>query len=334
MLLGVMAAMFGKWTLPDTLKYCKEQGLDAIELPAGGYPGDPWDLNGIHKTKWRLRELKARIADAGLVVKGIAVHGNPLHPNRAIAKEHHLAQRNAVHLAAAFETVVVTFSGLPGAGPKETIPSWITNPWPDEHLEALKWQWNKVAVPYWTVEAKYATLQGTKFALEAHPNMIIHQPRGIVDLRGECGNAIGANPDLSHWLWRGIDALKALQFLLEHKCVFHFHAKDCFLNRQNIEIIGNIDTQSFINELLRAWVFCTVGFGHGSAFWAQVIRMLRAGGYDGVISIEHEDAQMSSEEGLKKAIALLQRILLRELAGKPHWFANEEKPTRKGKRRK
>ena len=37
--------------IKDALVYCAKVGLDAIELPAGGYPGDPWRLSGIHKDK-------------------------------------------------------------------------------------------------------------------------------------------------------------------------------------------------------------------------------------------------------------------------------------------
>ena len=38
-------------------------------------------------------------------------------------------------------------------------------------------------------------------------------------------------------------------------------------------------------------------------------------GYDDVISIEHEDALMSIQEGVEKAVSFLQNILIREQAG-------------------
>ena len=41
MKLGVMGALFGGMKLDDALDYCQKVGLDAIELPAGAYPGDP-----------------------------------------------------------------------------------------------------------------------------------------------------------------------------------------------------------------------------------------------------------------------------------------------------
>ena len=39
MKLGVMAALFNGRDLEETLAYCAESGLDAIELPVGAYPG-------------------------------------------------------------------------------------------------------------------------------------------------------------------------------------------------------------------------------------------------------------------------------------------------------
>jgi sugar phosphate isomerase/epimerase len=101
MKLGVMGALFSGMQLDEALDYCQKVGLRAIELPAGGYPGDPWKLGGIHKNKKALGELKRKLADRGLEVEGIAVHGNPVHPNARIARNHLEAHRNAVLLAAA-----------------------------------------------------------------------------------------------------------------------------------------------------------------------------------------------------------------------------------------
>ena len=70
----------------------------------------------------------------------------------------------------------------------------------------------------------------------------------------------------------------------------------------------------------RAWVFRTIGYGHGDDFWKPFISMLRLYDYDGVISIEHEDALMSINEGFEKAVAYLKGIILREEAGAAWWF--------------
>ncbi len=48
--------------------------------------------------------------------------------------------------------------------------------------------------------------------------------------------------------------------------------------------------------------------------------MLRVKGYDGVISIEHEDSYMSVQEGFEKAVSYLRSVLIKEKAGDAWWF--------------
>jgi len=320
MKLGVMSALFGGMKLKDALAYCQKVGLEAIELPAGAYPGDPWKLNGIHKDKKRLAKLKAQVADAGLVVQGIAVHGNPVHPNQRIATAHKAAQRNAVMLAAEFETVVVNFSGAPGGAPGDKTPNFVTCPWPDEFAKAHDYQWNRVIIPYWARENDFAAKHGVKVAFEAHPGMVVHNPEDIVRLRKAAGKQLGANLDPSHFFWQGIDPVESARYLGENKCIFHVHAKDCSIDRKNAGICGNLDPKSYGDVKNRGWVFRTVGYGHGDEFWKPFISMLRLYDYDGVISIEHEDSLMSLGEGFEKAVAYLQTVILKEPVGEAWWF--------------
>jgi sugar phosphate isomerase/epimerase len=42
-------------------------------------------------------------------------------------------------------------------------------------------------------------------------------------------------------------------------------------------------------------------------------------GYDGVISIEHEDSLMSLDDGIEKAAAFLRQILIREKLREIWW---------------
>jgi len=49
------------------------------------------------------------------------------------------------------------------------------------------------------------------------------------------------------------------------------------------------------------------------------VSALRLVGYDGVISIEHEDPLMSANEGLSKAIEFLNKVLLYEKVGEMWW---------------
>ena len=53
--------------------------------------------------------------------------------------------------------------------------------------------------------------------------------------------------------------------------------------------------------------------------WNAVISTLKATGYDGVISIEHEDSMMSPKEGLEKAISFLKEVIIYEQPGEMWW---------------
>ena len=68
------------------------------------------------------------------------------------------------------------------------------------------------------------------------------------------------------------------------------------------------------------WAYRTLGYGHGEQFWADFASGLRSVGYDGALSIEHEDSYLSFEEGFAKAVAYLTGVLIREPADKAWWF--------------
>jgi len=320
MKLGVMGALFGGMKLDDALDYCQKVGLDAIELPAGAYPGDPWNIVGIHRNKKRLRQLKAKIADRGLEVQGIAVHGNPVHPDKRIAKAHLKAMEEGIPLAAEFKTVIINFSGCPGGCKTDKTPNFVTCPWPPDFEKAADYQWNQVMIPFWTKWNNVAKKYGVKIAFEAHPGMTVHNPEDIVRLRKAAGKQLGANLDPSHFFWQGIDPIEAARYLGENKCIFHVHAKDCEIDPKNSGITGNLDIKSYGDLKGRSWVFRTVGYGHGDDFWKPFLSMLRRYGYDGVISIEHEDSLMSMGEGFEKAVEYLKPRLLAEPLGAAWWF--------------
>ncbi|MFB3890651.1 MAG: sugar phosphate isomerase/epimerase family protein [Phycisphaerae bacterium] len=320
MKLGVMGALFGQMKLDEALDYCRKVGLDAIELPCGAYPGDPWKLAGIHKDKKRLAELKQKLADRGLEALGVAVHGNPVHPDKAVAKAHQQSHRDGVLLAAELGTVVINFSGCPGGAPGDKTPNFVTCPWPDDYSKAAKYQWEDVLIPFWSAENDFAAKHGVKIAFEAHPGMTVHNPEDIVRLRDAAGKNLGANLDPSHFFWQGICPVEAARFLGENKCIFHVHAKDCAIDPRNSRITGNLDIKSYGDVKGRAWVFRTVGYGHGDDFWKPLVSMLRLYGYDGVLSIEHEDSLMSMSEGFEKAVAYLKGVMLKQPVGKAWWF--------------
>jgi sugar phosphate isomerase/epimerase len=136
-------------------------------------------------------------------------------------------------------------------------------------------------------------------------------------LREAAGNNLGVNFDPSHFFWQGVDVPAAIRSL--GPSIFHVHAKDVSLDRQNVAINGVIDTKSYRRLSERSWLFRSVGWGHGELEWKRMITALRLVGYDHVVSIEHEDALASVDEGLRSAVELLQRVLLSEPPVEAWW---------------
>lgn len=131
---------------------------------------------------------------------------------------------------------------------------------------------------------------------------------------------LGANLDPSHFFWQGIDPVEAARVLGDAGAIFHVHGKDCGIDPQNTRLNGTLDTKSYGDLHRRSWVFRTCGYGHGDEFWKPFVSMLRAKGYDGVISIEHEDSYMSVQEGFEKAVSYLRGVLIHQPAGGAWWF--------------
>ncbi|GIQ70016.1 xylose isomerase [Xylanibacillus composti] len=321
MKLGVFTVLFAQKSFEEMLDYVKAKGLDAVEIGTGGYPGtahcDPAELLADES---KLKAFKDAVESRGLMISALSCHGNPLHPQKAIAEPFHDTFVKTVDLASKLGVPVVnTFSGCPGDHEDAKYPNWPVAPWPNDYQEILDWQWEKKVIPYWTEMAKYASDRNVKIGLELHGGFSVHTPATLLKLREAAGEAIGANLDPSHMWWQGIDPVQAVQILGRAGAIHHFHAKDTTIDPVNVNMHGVTDMQPYTNMLDRAWQFRSVGFGHDLKVWADIISALRLVGYDYVVSIEHEDGLMSVEEGFSKAVANLQQVLIREPLGEMWW---------------
>jgi sugar phosphate isomerase/epimerase len=63
-----------------------------------------------------------------------------------------------------------------------------------------------------------------------------------------------------------------------------------------------------------------MGYGHSELEWREWLSLLRLVGYDGVLSIEHEDALLSVDEGLRRAVSFLRGVMPSEPALKEAWW--------------
>lgn len=319
MKLGVFTALFAKLSFEEMLDKVAGAGLDALELGTGNYPGAPHvSVKKLLQNVQARTNFLAAIKSRGLVISALSCHGNPLHPDKKFAKANHEAWRDTLRLAKLLNIgVVVNFSGCPGESDNAKKPNWVTCPWPDDFSEIVKWQWEKKVIPYWKEEAKAAHEHGVNVAFEMHPGFVVYNTETLLRLREACGKNLGANFDPSHLFWQGMDPLVSVRALRD--CIYHVHAKDCRLEPENVLANGVLDTKHYGDVVNRSWVFRTVGYGHDEKWWRDFVSTLRSIGYDGALSIEHEDSLMSVEEGFRKAVEALKRVLIREKAGEMWW---------------
>ncbi len=90
--------------------------------------------------------------------------------------------------------------------------------------------------------------------------------------------------------------------------ILHVHAKDTFINKPVCATVSRLENGSLMDVPGRAWSYITLGYGNGQTFWKDFCYRLRMAGYDDWLSIEHEDAMLSREEGVKKSVELLQAV--------------------------
>ena len=319
--IGLFTPVFNNLSFDELLAELKRYpGIRSLELGTGGWPGGKHlDLEALLASSERRKDLRSRLKDAGLTISALSCHSNPVHPDPVIAGRDDEVFRRTVQLAELLVVpTVVTFSGCPGGGPEDRTPNWITAAWPPEYAEALAWQWNERLIPYWRDANRFVEEAGVRVALEAHPGFCVYNPETMLRLRAEAGTSIGINLDPSHMWWQGIDIPTAIAALGE--AIFHFHAKDVAMQPANRDRNGVLDTKSYARMAERSWLFRSVGWGHGELEWKAIVSALRLAGYDGVLSIEHEDALASVYEGLSSAVAMLSRVVLREPPVEPWWL--------------
>jgi sugar phosphate isomerase/epimerase len=319
MKLGVMANVFIDKKWQDACRAAKDAGLSAIEPGSGGFVGkahcNPQELL---KDSDLLKGWLDSVEKNSLEISAFACHGNMLHPDKKVAEEHIADFEATIQLASKVGVKVINgFAGCPGANESSTDPNWITCPWPPYFGDAVNWQWEKKVIPFWKEMSGKMKKAGVVVALEMHPGDVVYNTEALLKLRDAAGEQICCNFDPSHLFWQGMDPIVCIKRLGD--AIKHVHAKDSKVDNSVVEFRGVNDWKHYGDIANRAWTFRTVGYGHGAEFWNEFVSTLRLVGYDGVISIEHEDPLMSADEGLTKAISFLNSVLLYESVGEMWW---------------
>lgn len=319
MRIGVFTVLFQDLPFEEMLDRVVAHGLTAVEIGTGGYPGSHHcPVDELLESESKCQEYLETITSRGLIISAFSCHYEPLSPDKELAKESDEIFRKSVRLANLMEVPVVNaFAGLPAGAPGDTRPNWVTCPWPPYFLEILDYQWNQVAIPYWKEVGKFAEDHGVKIGFEMHPGQLLYNVDTLLRLREAVGPVAGCNFDPSHLFWNGVDPVAAIRKLGD--TIVHVHGKDVYVDLLNVSVNGCNDNKPYDRIAERSWTFRTIGYGHGVKIWKDIMSAFRLIGYDYVISIEHEDALMSTEEGLAKAVAILKGVSIFESPGEMFW---------------
>ena len=272
MKLGLFTAAFGERPLDDVARWAAGAGFETLEVDCP--PGARLDF------------------ELGLEVSALSYYPNNLDPDDGAREAAHEHLRAVIDAAARLGVgLVCTFAG---ADPAKTL---------DENLERFRELWPPLV--------GYAEERAVRIAIENCP-MIYERSRwpGGTNL-AYCPAAwdamfeaipspvFGLNLDPSHLVWLQVDYERAVRDYGER--ILHVHAKDTEVRRDEL----------YRRSILApgwGWQHGRVP-GRGEIDWGRFVGALRDVGYDGAISVEHEDHDLGVEPGFEVARDTLRPLL-------------------------
>lgn len=315
MLIGLYSDSLRDLSFEVMLDWLVDEGVEAVEIGTGNFsPAPHCDVDALVESAEARARFQDAIASRGLVLSALNCNGNLLDPHPQRGQEAQRVFHQTVRAASLLGVdTVVTMSGCPGDPTGGTYPNWVTCTWQQEYVELLARQWEVMIEPFWRQAGAFAADHGVRIAIEIHPGQAVYNTRTLLRLREIAGPNLGANLDPSHLFYQGMDPMVVIRALGEN-FIFHVHAKDTRLDAQEMALNGGLDTRPMGTPGVRAWDYRTVGFGHGEQWWRDFVSVLRMVGFDGVLSIEHEDRLMGAQEGIRKSVAFLKPLVLRTQA--------------------
>lgn len=278
MFVGMLTAPLARGTFSKVIACAKQAGITGLEISAGrGSPSaDPFKLKGP-----KAKQLRATVERHRLTVSSIAHYANLTHEDPKVREEISANLLACVDLAVAMGTdTVCTLAGLPPAG--------------KDRIQVIEEDLAGVLGPI----VRYAAKKKVRIALEnwtATNIQNLEQWRKLFEVIPD--ENLGLNFDPSHLYWLEIDYLAAVEEFAPR--IFHTHAKDTIIYRHRLRQVG-VQGRGW-------WRYCIPGLGNID--WGEYIGALRKAGYNGVLSIEHEDGSVGLEEGFRIGAQYLNRFL-------------------------
>jgi sugar phosphate isomerase/epimerase len=251
--IGFYSAVFGDQPIDEVARWAAGAGFTTLELDMGRHGGDG---PGVRKA---IETVRAN----GLQVCMITCFGNLLDADRAARDRVRRTVQTAVEAAA-----------------ESSVPLVCT--FPGRDFEASEDDNYRQLAEYYGSLTERAARGNVKIILENWPgpriNYLATTPAGWARLFALVpAPNLGLNFDPSHLIWQGIDHEVALSAVADR--VFLAHAKDTEIFADRLQEVGYFGSGWWTYRLP----------GHGRLDWKRWLGLLHENGFDGVVSIEHED---------------------------------------------
>jgi sugar phosphate isomerase/epimerase len=301
MQLGLLTACLPTTPLDEVASWAAGEGYRALEVAAWpDRPGRDWEASHLDVESFDeadARRVSELLAEHHLTLSAVAYYENNLHADPNVREATHQ------HLRACIDAAERLGCGLVGTFVGRDITRTV-----EENL--------RLAEEVFPPLVQYAADRGLRLVVEncpmegwhpdGYPANLAYSPQ-LWDWMAELGLYLNFDP--SHLLWLGIDPAAVAATYAER--ILHVQAKDVELDtnhRNRFGVFGNA-VERHRNPWDSGWWRYRIP-GLGDVDWATLTTTLSAAGYDGVVSVEHEDPVWSgSVEKVHQGLVLARETL-------------------------
>jgi sugar phosphate isomerase/epimerase len=301
MKLGFLTACMPERELGEIAAWAGENGFEALELAAWPSLGDrPFTASHLRADQFDQGEaerVRGALDANGLELSALAYYDNNLHPDPEERRRIHEHVIACIDAAAELGGVPMgTFIGRdPGRSAAENMR---------EAEEALKPLVDHAGERGVKLMVENCVMEG--WTPDGTPGNLAYSPE-LWEWMFELGFYLNFDP--SHLLWLGIDPVAALRPYVDK--VVHAHAKDAetFAEQRNrFGFFGRLAEREQDPWDMGWWRYRIPGLGEVD--FPHYVDALYEGGFDGVLSIEHEDPVWGgSPEKVEQGLVIAHRNL-------------------------
>jgi sugar phosphate isomerase/epimerase len=298
--LGLMTAALRRLSLEQVAAWAAANGYEMLEIAcwpsASGSHRRYSGVSHLAVERFDAGEVQELLDRNGLGISSLAYYPNNLDPDPTKRRAAHAHLRKVIDAAA--ELGVPTVGTFVGRDQKKTLAA---------NLREFRRVWPQLVA--------YGESKGVKVAIENCP-MIFSDDEwpGGTNLASTPAAwdemfsivptpSFGLNLDPSHLLWLMIDYERVVHDYGPR--ILHVHAKDMEIDRDGLYRNGTI-------SLGMGWQRPRLP-GLGEVRWDRFIAALYRSGYDGVVSVEHEDRGFEQTQELIERGFLIARDTLKPL---------------------